>query len=67
MKIVIRTVDGTSVRGGRALILCDEHGVLLPGQSAIAVEQDDDGRSLVTVSFEIDGQDVILDGTPTEG
>ncbi|CAN5335505.1 hypothetical protein BH10PSE12_BH10PSE12_02730 [soil metagenome] len=67
MKLVVRTVATPRVAGGRVLVLCDEHGAMLPGQSAVEIAQEDEGGSVITVSFEIDGRDVILDGSPIDG
>lgn len=66
MKLVIRTVDGCKVPGGRALVLCDEHGAMLPGQCRVELVQDETEGMAVTVSFAVDGRDVILDGSLLE-
>lgn len=63
MRLVIRTVDGCRVPGGRALVLCDEHGAFLPGQCRVELVQDEEEGMAVTVTFEIDGKDVILNGS----
>lgn len=66
MRLVLRTVDGCAVPGGRALLLADEDGSVLPGQTALVLEQEENGRMLATVTFEVDGLAVALDGSPVE-
>tara|TARA_R110000868_G_scaffold100109_1_gene275263 strand:+ start:14209 stop:14418 length:210 start_codon:yes stop_codon:yes gene_type:complete len=63
MKLVVRTVEGANVRGGRALVLCDEHGVMLPEQAAVTIEQEEHSDILVTVAFRVNGETVIMDGS----
>tara|TARA_R110000787_G_scaffold94640_1_gene197452 strand:+ start:927 stop:1136 length:210 start_codon:yes stop_codon:yes gene_type:complete len=66
MKLIIRTVDGADIGGGRALVLCNEAGEMLPGQAAVHIEQSDDGTNFIAVTFQIDGRGVVLDGSPIE-
>lgn len=64
MKLRIMTVDGARVEGGRALVLCDDAGRMLPGQCAVVLTQEENETSTITVKFEINGKDVVLDCGP---
>ncbi|CAH0355313.1 hypothetical protein [Sphingobium sp. CECT 9361] len=66
MKLVVRTVEGANLPGGRALVLCDEHGVMLPEQAAVTIEQEEHAAILVTVAFRVNGDTVVLDGSLIE-
>jgi hypothetical protein len=62
MKLKIMTVGGVNLPGGVAFVLCDEDGKMLPCQSAVAIAQEQGECSTITVTFEINGRDVVLDG-----
>ena len=66
MKLFLRTATGCRVPGGRALVLCDEHGEMLPGQCSVAVVQDEDAQTKITVSFGVDGKNVVMDCSEIE-
>lgn len=59
----IMTVGGCNVPGGVALVLCDESDVMLPGQSGGVLEQVERETTTFTVTFEVDGENIVLDGS----
>lgn len=67
MKLVLRTIDGcATIPGGRALLLCDGDGVILPQQTSCVIEQEECGSTIITASFRVDGVDVLIDGSLVE-
>jgi hypothetical protein len=67
MKLRIMMVGGCNLPGKVALVLCDEHGVMLPCQAGAVLEQNEGEMSTITVTFQVDGRDVILDGSRAAG
>ena len=61
MALRIMKVAGCRVPGGVALVLCDDEGRLLPCQNGGILEQEEGEESTFTVTFGINGSDVILD------
>lgn len=64
MKLRIMTMGGCNLPGGVALVLCDDEGRMLPNQLGATLEQEERAQSRFTVTFGINGKDVILDGGP---
>lgn len=63
MRLLIHTTSAAAMPGKRVLALFNEDGECLPGQCGVEIVQDEEGHNHVTVSFEINGVDVILDGS----
>lgn len=63
MKLSIRTLRrSAAIPGcGKALVLCDEGGRMLPMQASVSVGQSVGEMTAVTVTFHVDGRDVSLD------
>ena len=60
MKLEAKLVDAASVGGGKAIVLHDEQGNALPGQLGSTVTCHVGECSTVTVTFEVDGENVVL-------
>ncbi len=54
------------VPGGKAFLLVDEHGHLLPCQNAVTLKQESREVTTVTVTFSVNGEDVLI-GEPGSG
>ncbi len=50
MKLQVNFIDSCN---GRVLMLCDESGEPLPGQRSVAIRQELDAVTVVTVEFRI--------------
>jgi hypothetical protein len=59
MKLQIRVMDGYGT-SGPFLMLCDANGEPLPGQYSTHLTQQVDDISKFTVTFNVDGRDVVL-------
>lgn len=55
--LLVRIVDGCRAVGGKAILLCDQHGNRLPGQVRASLDQNVD-RTEITVTFLVDGDEV---------
>lgn len=57
--MIVKIVDAPITRGGgKAVVLCDDDGVMLPMQFHTSVENGAGERPTVTASFYIDGKKV---------
>jgi hypothetical protein len=57
MQLEVRLCDA-AVPGGKAYLLCDEHGEMLPNQQSVAITQDVTDMSVLTVKIYVDGEKV---------
>lgn len=64
MNLRIMTIGGCALPGGVALVLCNEEGVMLPCQAGAVLHQEQGETTTFTVTFEVNGRDVVLDGGP---
>lgn len=55
----VRIVEGCNTPGGKAILLCDQHGNSLPGQIRAVLDQTGE-RTEISVTFLVDGEEVIL-------
>jgi hypothetical protein len=55
----VRIVQGCPLPGGNALLLCDADGNALPSQVKASLNQSTQGAE-ITVTFVIDGEDVVF-------
>lgn len=55
----VRIVDGCGTPGGKAILLCDQHGTALPGQICAKLDQTEE-RTEISVTFLVDGEEVIF-------
>lgn len=60
MKLRIEAVKALAVPGGKALVLTDEHGNVLPNQINVIVETGVGDVATAVVTFMIDGKDLCL-------
>jgi hypothetical protein len=58
MNLLIRIEDAPGVPGGKAIMLCSEHGVPLPHQKSVVLDQSTNEMSSITVTFGIDGESI---------
>jgi hypothetical protein len=58
--LIVKVVEAAGIPGGSAVELCDEHGEPLPNQVSCRLEQAAGERSVLTVSFSIDGEKIVL-------
>lgn len=65
-KLIAKVMDGLlGVGGGAAIVLCDEQGNLLPCQMCSTLETGIDQIGKLTVTFLIDGRDIMLEPNAT--
>lgn len=55
----VQIVDGCTTQCGKAILLCDQYGIALPGQVRATLDQTE-GRTEITVTFLVDGEEVIF-------
>lgn len=60
-KLVIKTSDAPNIPGGKALMLYDQDGCLIPNQAAIVHRNAVGELAEVTVTFYVDGDNVRLE------
>lgn len=60
-KLLVKFVDAPSVAGGKAAVLCDERGVVLPAQIETKLEFSFDGPATITVTFVIAGDEIRIE------
>jgi hypothetical protein len=61
MDLIAKFIPAPGIPGGRALVLCDGEGTVLPGQAAATLEQTSSACSTLTVQFKIDGRRVRIE------
>ncbi len=60
-KLTVRMTD-TSI--GMRPVLCDENGVILPGQASVTIKYDMAPETKIIVEFNIDGNEVAFSQEP---
>jgi hypothetical protein len=56
--VIVKIVDAPMVQGGKAPVICDDSGKILPGQFRTVIESEVGTVPLITVTFEIDGKTI---------
>jgi len=52
----VRIVDAPGIPGGKAVVLCDDDGVMLPQQTRVILENGIGELPTITATFVIDGK-----------
>lgn len=62
-KLKVRMLPAPAVEGGVAAILCTDDGAPLPLQMETVLRQEAGGRSIITITFGIDGEHIEIEGS----
>jgi len=66
VKLYITERPAPRIAGGKAILLVDEQGIMIPCQQAVTITQETDEMTTCTVTFIVNGKDVLI-GDPLAG